>query len=95
MGTINWTKVREAVRALAGLTADESEATFNLLASINEARDTATKPEPTPAPTPEPTVPPERPACRVCGKTFKSAKGVAVHAGHMHTAKQLNLKGVK
>ena len=103
MAEINWTKVREAVRSLAGLTADETEAAFNLLASVNEARDAA-KPAAVPAPKPKPKrgkKPGPKPvpidggiACHLCGDRFRTSHGLKIHLGRAHKTGELFPKEV-
>lgn len=105
MAEINWTKVREAVRALASLTADETEAAFNLLASVNEARDAAKSAVAAPTPKPKPKrrkKPGPKPvpveggiACHLCGDRFRTSHGLKIHLGRAHKTGELFPKEVK
>ena len=104
MAEINWTKVREVAKALAALNADETEAAFNLLASVNEARD-AVKPAVAPAPKPKQKrwkKPGPKPvpveggiACHLCGDRFRTSHGLKIHLGRAHKTGELFPKEVK
>ena len=89
MDTINWQKVREAARTILTLNAGETEALFNLVASVNETRDTP-KPE---APTrPDPR---GRYKCSLCDKVLPTKRGRGIHEARVHKTGDLFPKETK
>lgn len=92
MATIDWNKVREAMRTLGGLNADETEALFTIVSAVNENRESAAKPEPvrpvtapaSPGPSPRATRTAGGIACPFCGARFGTPHGVKIHFSRMH-----------
>lgn len=96
MDTINWQKVREAARTMLTLNAGETEALFNLVASVNETRDTPKRTAGTPKPeAPTRPDPRGRYKCSLCDKVLPTKRGRGIHEARVHKTGDLFPKETK
>lgn len=84
MSPINWQKVREAARVMLTLNAGETEALFNLVASVNETRDKAPAAGTTTRHDPR-----GRYKCSLCDKVLPTKRGRGIHEARAHKTGEL------